>query len=232
MEDKKRLEAVLQKVEHLRQKLRKRGIAKEIIEATLSDVDYRSVRYQNNEGTQGLYESDMKWLKPLLEERMISFQGLRFQIFPFERQEIERRGFDAMPLDATIYARFPEGLWCLNVHIPNGAPLDNPTLFDDVEQFFKHSFPEYPFQYFIMRSWLVYPGLVALMRPDSNILRFSQNFEVVAVSDDNKIQALERIYGTSDLNMIQTMPKQTSLQQKAFQNLDALGVAFVARKFG
>lgn len=229
--DKKRLEEALLKKEDLIRSFEKRNISPEIIENTISDLERRRLRYLNEEGTDGLYESDEKWLNLLLEEKMISLNGFRFQIFPIDYQEIERAGFDKLPMTKETKEKFPSNLMCLNVHIPDGADLGRHQIFDEARTFFRHHYPEYDFQYFVIRSWLVYPGMREILPSDSRIIRFMDLFEVEEVSHTNKIQGCSRIFGTYDLDEIKLMEKQTSLQRNAFESMDALGVAFSSMKF-
>lgn len=157
--DKKRLQEALLKKEDLILSFKKRGISQIIIENTVNDLERRRLRYLNNEGTDGLYESDEKWLNLLLDEKMISLNGFRFQIFPMDYQEIEREGFDYLPMSNVTKEKFPSNLMCLNVHIPDGVDLGRHQIFDEARTFYKIHYPEYDFHYFVIRSWLVYPGM-------------------------------------------------------------------------
>ena len=229
--DQTRLQEALLKKEDLILSFKKRGISQIIIENTVNDLERRRLRYLNNEGTDGLYESDEKWLNLLLDEKMISLNGFRFQIFPMDYQEIEREGFDYLPMSNVTKEKFPSNLMCLNVHIPDGVDLGRHQIFDEARTFYKIHYPEYDFHYFVIRSWLVYPGMKKILQEDSRIIQFMELFEVEEVSHTNKIQGCSRIFGTEDMDEINLMDKQTSLQRNAYESMDALGVGFASMKF-
>ena len=63
-----------------------------------------------------------------------------------------------------------------------------------------------------------------LLGTQSNIVSFAKRFQIIALNQ-NKKQALDRIYGTSDLAKIRQLPKKSRLAEKAYKNLDRLGVA-------
>lgn len=225
------LDNVLKRKEQLIKNLRNRNIDESIISDTVSDIERRRKRHQDNEGIDGLYETDLKWLEPLLEGNFISFKGFRSQIFPMDYEEIERSDFDFLPLSEDIKRKLPEGLLCLNVHLPDGVDISSDTIFNETEVFFDQHFPELHFHYFVIRSWIVYPGMKKILKETSKIAKFMDHFESLAVSDTNKVQPYFRIFGMSDINEIQSQEWQTSLQKNALNNLDALGVSFSVRRY-
>ena len=225
--DKIRLDNAIKASEVLIKNLEKRNIASEVIENTLYDLERRRLRYLNNEGKEGLYESDEKWLKPLLSGNMISLDSFRFQVFPFDREEIERSGFDHMPMSQDLLEKFPQGMLCINVHIPDGADLSDELIFDKAEAFFKAHFPEYDFKYFIIRSWLVYRPMKAILNQDSRISKFMDHFVEELSSHTNQQQALDKIFGCHDLDIIKE--KTSSLMKCAYENTDKFGVSFSSR---
>ena len=229
--DKKRLDLVLSQKEDLINTLRSRGIDEKIINNTISDITRRQNRYFDNEGKEGLYQSDEKWLAPLLRGEFITLNSFRFQIFPMNYQEIERNGFDYLPLTDEDKNKFPENLMCINVHIPDGADLSNQNILIEAESFFKKHFPEHIFKYFVIRSWLVYPPMKDILDKDSRISLFMNHFEPVALSHTNKIQPCSKIFGITDEEEIKSREWETSLQRNAKEHFDKLGVAFSYRPF-
>ena len=49
--------------------------------------------------------------------------------------------------------------------------------------------------YFVCDSWLLYPGLKELMKPDSNIIRFQERFHIFEVNEAERDAEL-RIFRT------------------------------------
>ena len=92
-------------------------------------------------------------------------------------------------------------------------------------EFFNAQFPHIKFEGFVTRTWLIYPGIISLLKPSSNIYYFANRFEIIA-SNTATYQALQRVYGTEDLDAIKAMPKSSSLEKDIINNLDKLGVSF------
>ena len=205
-----------------------RGIPLKIYEDSLSDVHYRLARYKKNNGKMGISEWDLKWLQDVFDAKFFDLGVLRFQIFEMDYSLIERSGPDLMPLIDEIKQRFPEGNYYINVHIVQGADLDPEKVamsFKFARQFFKQYFPEYQFDYFICRTWLLDESLLDLLPAESKIIKFRNQFEILA-RNDHKAHGLLRIYGSDDLEEISKMDHQTSLQKRAYLHEDKLGVSF------
>jgi len=82
------------------------------------------------------------------------------------------------------------------VHIQTGADLAVERVADSLQMakdFFPRVFPETPFQAMVCYSWLLHSGLKDLLPPNSRILLFAENFEVVSETGDKR-QAMERIF--------------------------------------
>ncbi len=211
--------------------LREFYLAKEIpIEhfyKSIYDLDYRINRFYQRNSVYGLTDSDLKWLSPLYKAEIFDLASLRFQISSFSYQEIERQTYQYMPLSQEWKEKFPEGTPIITIHILKDTdfrPEKIDTSLSLARHFFARYFPEHNYEYFVCRSWLLYWPIENLLGPQSNIVSFAKRFQIIAQNQNTK-QALDRIYGTSDLEKIQQMPKDSSLAKKAYKNLDYLGVA-------
>lgn len=97
----------------------------------------------------------------------------------------------------------------IHVHIPEGEPLDHAACgeaFQKADQFFG---PEY--QFFDCESWLLSPKLQNLLKPQSNILKFQNRFEVQDIVYPFR-QAEERVFGEIRTDK-ENYPENTSLQK-------------------
>lgn len=194
---------------------------------SIYDLNYRINRFYQNNGAYGLTDSDLKWLSPLYKAEIFDLASLRFQISEFSYQEIERQTYQYMPLSQEWKKKFPEGTPIITIHILKDTDF-RPEKIDDslflARNFFAQYFPEHNYEYFVCRSWLLYQPIENLLGDQSNIVSFAKRFQIIAQNQNTK-QALDRIYGTSDFKKIQRMSKKSSLAQKAYKNLDYLGVA-------
>lgn len=203
-----------------------RGIDLEIFYITIYDLYYRIERFYNQHQKYGLAKSDLYWLGFLFRAEIFDLVSLRFQRFSLSYAEIERKDNERMEFGSENKAKFKEKTPIVNIHILNNADI-SPTKIDEsmamARKFFANYFPEHKYEYFFCRSWMVYPKTLALLNENSNIANFIKRFDVIA-SHNNPYQALNRIYGTSDLAKIKKLEHHSSLAKKAYLNLDKLGV--------
>lgn len=98
----------------------------------------------------------------------------------------------------------------ISVHIPQGEKLELDACLDSflqAEQFWKEK------QVYLCHSWLLYPGLKEIMKPESNILQFQTLFHIVAVDFEWR-EAEERIFGELETDP-RSYAENTSLQRAA-----------------
>ena len=98
----------------------------------------------------------------------------------------------------------------ISVHIPQGEKLELEACLDSfrqAEQFWKEK------QVYLCHSWLLYPGLKEIMKPESNILQLQTLFHIVAVDFEGR-EAEERIFGELETDP-RNYAEDTSLQRAA-----------------
>lgn len=204
-----------------------RGIPLQYLYDSIFDLSYRIERYHEVNGLYGLSERDLRWLAPLFKAEIFDLGSLRFQRSWFSFKEIEREGYDFMPLSDKWKKRFPEGTPIIDIHIQTDTDFSKDKIdeaFALAGDFFERYFSEHNYEIFTCRTWLLYPKTRDILPEDSNIALFSKRFKTIATNQSTK-QALDRIYETSDLEAIKAMEKNSSLQEIAYKNLDKLGVA-------
>ena len=194
---------------------------------SIQDFSFRINRYFKKHSEYGVSDRDALWLGFIYKCEIFDLGSLRFQKFHFSSSEIERDGYDYMPLSDEMKQRFPEGLPIINVHITTDANLQSDKIdesFKLAHDFFTTYFPEHKYRAFTCRTWMLYTPTQKILPPDSNITAFANRFEIFAANKNAK-QALDRIYETSNMKEIAAMEKHSSLAKVAYKNLDKLGVA-------
>lgn len=194
---------------------------------SIYDLDYRLERYHKKWGLYGLSNWDIRWLSSLYRGEIFDLGSLRFQTSFFSNEEIKRSGDQYMPLAPKWQNRFPEGTPTITIHILKDTDLKTGKVdksFDVARNFFRQYFKEHDYEVFVCRTWLLYEPTRDILSKDSNIASFSKRFKILADNKNTK-QALDRIYGTNDLALIEEMDKNSSLEKSAYKNLDKLGVA-------
>ena len=204
-----------------------KNIPNNIFYDSLDDLNFRINRYYDTNDEYGVTERDVLWLRFIYKGEIFDLGSLRFQKFHFSYAEIERAGYDYMPLSDYMKKRFPEGEPIINVHIQTNADLQPEKIeesFEMAHDFFTTYFPEHKYTFFTCRTWMLYPPTQDILPTNSNITAFANRFDIIATNQNAK-QALDRIYGTSDMAVIKAMDKPSSLAEMAYNNLEKLGVA-------
>ena len=204
-----------------------KGIPLSYLYASIYDLNYRVERYYNEHGIYGLSEWDLRWLTSMYRARIFDIGSLRFEVSLFSNKEIERSGYQYMHLEQKWKTLFPEGTPIITIHILKDADLSPHKVeksFTMAKDFFDKYFKKHNYKIFICRTWMLYGPTRDILGKNSNISSFGQRFKIIA-HNENKKQALDRIYGTSDMSTIKKIDKQTSLEKVAYKNLDKLGVA-------
>jgi hypothetical protein len=176
---------------------RARGISDDIYYDTFSDLQIWCKKCYQDFGVYGIEEYG--WLQEHVQLRLFRLGRLQFQPIALD-QDVKAEG-----------RKFRKGELALNVHIPEGGPLDEQSVERSfrVAQAFFRGIPSI----FVCQSWLLYPQLSEVLPPTSNILKFQKNFVVYEVDREAK-QAEERIFNRvcEDPSLYE---ERTSLQQSA-----------------
>lgn len=129
-------------------------------------------------------------------------------------------------------SRFPKPDWqevvrqgdpTLSVHIPANGPLKHEACRDAYVQaleFFPKYFPEFAWKTFWCRSWLLDRQLQDLLPPESNIVRFLQDWRLLPAPEASDAQTIERAFGWTVKDPFQE-PIRTSLQRTLIEHMRA-----------
>lgn len=194
---------------------------------SLYDLNYRLVRYFDQHKIYGLSQKDIRWLTPLFNGEIFDLCSLRFQLSYFDVHEIERSGYDAMVLSKPWKEYLPQNTPIITIHILKDADLRPHKVEESLrlaKSFFKAYFNDHLYEVLVCRTWMLYEPTSELLPSSSNIVQFAKRFKIIAKNNNAK-QALDRIYGCDDLDIIKRMKKTSSLARLAYKNVDKLGVA-------
>lgn len=174
-----------------------RDIDDEIYFDTFSDIELWCSACKRDYDEYGIQEYN--WLQEHVQLRLFRLGRLQFQPIAFDR-DIELHG-------RMIY----KNQVVLNVHIPEGEPLDpdrTKESFERAKKFFRGISPV-----FICHSWLLYPPLDEVLPSDSNIIQFQREFHIYEVDPDSR-EAEQRIF--NDVNSDpSSYTELTTLQRSA-----------------
>ena len=183
--------------EYCLEKITKRGIPKEITVASLKDVNIWISNYEKQYGMLGFAE--FAWVLGF-------YKGERFRL--------GRLQYNFGIANEYI----PSGQEVLEVHIPQGEPLDTKACLDSfaqAKQFFEKFYPEKKPEYFVCDSWLLCPNLECIAEANSNLIKFRNLWTQFPFGSDNSVQAMERVFGFGfQHENLEHAPEQTSLQRR------------------
>lgn len=118
----------------------------------------------------------------------------------------------------------------ISVHIPSDAKLTKENCqasYKQAGEFFAAYFKEFSYKYYICDSWLLSPGLKAVLAPESKILQFQEGFTIDSWDKEDP-SCLEWVFKNPKLTL-EELPENTSLQRnikKYFREGGQIGAAF------
>lgn len=174
-----------------------RGIEDEVYYDTFSDIQLWCLNCKRDFNEYGIEE--YSWLQEHVQLRLFRLGRLQFQPSTFDR-DIELNG-------RMVY----KNQLVLNVHIPEGEPLDiyrTKEAFKKAKAFFRGITPV-----FICHSWLLYPQLDEVLPCDSNIIQFKNEFHIYEVDSDSR-EAEQRIFINVSTDPL-SYEERTTLQRRA-----------------
>lgn len=142
-----------------------KGIGEDIMMDTLADIVIWAKNHHLVHQTVGLAEPG--WLEGHLNGKLFCLGRLQFKME------------HAIASDEKI--KIKEGDPVIEIHIPQGAPLDMEKVHASylrAKPFFAKYFPEHRYTYLVCGSWLLDHHLKDFLKPTSNILKFASEFEV------------------------------------------------------
>lgn len=199
-----RLAAALKASEFTFERYSDKGISESVFYDTMSDIGIWC-RANENKGLK-----NYNWIKNHVSFELFKLGRLQFQIYKCKNASLN-------------YAKLPFkfGDYVIYVHIPACGKLDIDeckTSLQKAVRFFNQYFPELRWEYFFCESWLLYDKNSEFMDNNSNIIKFSQLFDLsYSVYLEN--QTFERVFGMNKpvifKSQIKLLPENTSLQKSA-----------------
>lgn len=189
------------------------GISHDITVATLKDVNLWIENHRAVTGELGL--TNLGWLAGHYLGGLFRLGRLQF-------------------VHAKAHPVVPSGEYVIEVHIPQGEPLDIDECmksFEMAKPFFARLYPDKPAEYFVCGSWLLSPDIPNVTDENSNICRFMRLWTQLPHDGDKGAQTIERVFGfTFDPADIASAPENTSLQRRVKAHILAGGM--VESSFG
>ena len=150
------------------------GIGLDIMYATLKDIVFYSAAQSEIKGHFCLGEYG--WIT----------RHLSLNLFQLGRLQL---GMGECEHDIPEYG-ICKGDNVLEMHIPEGGPLDKAECLKSVElakEFFAKYFPDFKYEHFTTDTWLLDTTINDLLKPSSNIIKFQEMFDIVERKKSDEI---------------------------------------------
>ena len=154
----------LSRCDETAEKYKKLGIDDKILFDTLSDILIWAENYYLSSGRIGLTETP--WINNHLNAELFRLGRLQFKTGKMNESNI------------------------IEVHIPQGESLSREkylSSFKNAISFYERFFPDYKYEYFTCDSWLLDKNLKNFLRPDSNILKFQSEFDMISYTESDSV---------------------------------------------
>ena len=187
---------LLSATQSLAEAYRLRGIPRQVLVDTLSDIPLWMNNCETHFGYQGMLE--FPWLS----------NHMRMRLFRLGRLEFEKLDspWELSPEKTGVR----KGEKVISIHSPQGEKLAIDRVKESLilgMDFWGRDLP------YLCHSWLLYPGLRDILPQNSNIIQFQNEFQL-AETDFNEREAEWRIFGKTESDP-QNYPEETSLQKNA-----------------
>ncbi|MFH0920206.1 MAG: acyltransferase domain-containing protein, partial [Fibrobacterota bacterium] len=225
---------------------RDRSIPAAVEAATWSDVRLWVEYLKKQEGLHGVSRRIVGWLRNHFTGRLyrlgrLQFMPARFPGFCHVYRTVEGRvlafsgqhpihpsgkvmqGFHKKEMAGSDEVLMP-GHPVLDVHIPEGGALTVDVCRESLEralEFYGFYFRGEHYRGFLCVSWLLDPVLADLLRPESNIIKFQNQFYCFPVPDAHT-EAIWRVFGTETLDLA-TAPRDNSIRRAMLAHLEKGG---------
>lgn len=200
---------VLSQCDQVEEAYQKRGIPQAILLDTLSDILTWTGNYYQDTGLIGLRH--IGWLEHHLSFKLFRLGRLQFE---FEKAYAANVRGNAAKDDPIV-----------KIHVPQGPSLirtECQASYAQARQFFASYFPEYAYNYFTLRSWLLDFNLLNWLKASANIVEFQKDYAITHYEEN--YGALLFVFGrNATLENVNDFPAQTTLQQKIIAHLNQGG---------
>ena len=176
----------------------RRGISEDIFYDTMSDITIWVNVSRRDWGTWGIH-GQFGWLSNHLRATLFRLGRLQFEIKHFRCDEYKKDRRTVRHGDPVM-----------NIHIPEGESLTREKRFDSYQR--AHDF--FGMDVFVCDTWLFYPRHVEFLQPDSKILDFMSDFDIIDSSEQTGDYGnMWRIYGRRENYDPAGLPRDTGMRR-------------------
>jgi len=188
--------------QHLMKLYEEQGLPMEIYWDSMSDLKVKLFECKNVYDIWGTFVGG--WFYGFFRLDRFKIGRLEYEVVGCEIEEYKKHGIELRKDDKVI-----------NIHIPSGEPFT----FDIRLDSYKRAYEFYK-QYrkgdliaFVCSSWLLYPENKDFYPEKSNIIDFTDDFEIFASGEQDEFHDSWRVFGKPNETPIDQLPEDTSLRR-------------------
>ncbi|MEG0229775.1 MAG: acyltransferase domain-containing protein [Oscillospiraceae bacterium] len=174
--------------------------------------------YDNKGICEDVFFDTMKCFTRFVNEHFQSFGFYGFDRHWWTSRQIAMTLFRLGELEYEMYNY--EGENAISIHIPSNCILKQEKLRESyflAKDFFAKFYPDFANARMFCHSWLLSPNLKELLNAQSNIVKFSNNFDIIK-TDNDSTDFLAWVFKTENIDIknkeqIKQLPQTTTLQK-------------------
>lgn len=186
---------------HARETYRALGWPEDIYYASMRDIVIWAKDCQKATGAWGI-RKQYRWIQNLMQGLCIRVGRLEF--YPFNHYNRER-------FVCPVGVIEPDDM-VAETHIPEDGPLLPELCLDAFKRLYQ-LLGKQGVMLFKCESWLLDPEMKKFMSPNSNIIKFQENFRILSFEPREDQGDLWRVFGHLDAYDVEKLPRETSLQR-------------------
>lgn len=206
MSEKKMYDFVLNKSKTYTKELyKKENLSDDLYSDNMKDIDIWTNKYENINGTKGLYKEHFNWIDSILEMRVIKLDRLQFELL-----DKTDKNFDLIP------EKHKKNSILVNVHIREDGKLTPSACeasYKTAWNYYKSKGLSFEEIIFTCYSWLLNSDLKLLLPENSNIIQFQKKYKFLSFKEnEEKSQIIERVFGLGN-EKLENCSQNTILQK-------------------
>ena len=117
---------------------------------------------------------------------------------------------------------YPVGSRVISIHIPRtGTPLNHQEVLESyklAEKVFGSEFGDEP-MLFLCDSWLLDPWLTSVLKPESNLVAFQNDFEIVKTGESYDYKSLWMVFDSIYTGDVDALPNDTTMRRAYIERI-------------
>ena len=196
---------------YLWEKYQESGISEEIFINSMKDITYKTKECIDVKGVWGTFV--LSWFNGFFKNGRYGLGRLQYDKIPLV--------IDSVTVKGHTFKKGDMVLWC---HIPSSGPLTHELCIESYKMAYRihKDIVKDGVLPIFCGSWFLYPEYIKVFGEESNITRFSKDFDIFHVNREETFRDSWRVFGM-DCDNTDALPSKTSMQRKFIEYIKGGG---------